>query len=385
MSKRKILTGQEFGHLTVLGPGPLTPFNQSKWICRCKCGREVIRRSDHLKPGKNHSCGECQAPRTSRTKAPKATLLPVTPPTTTHTITDPASPADKTAPPQTSEQEPSSLSGLLDETTAAIDALLCHIEALSTGFHRVHEMLLQLHAMLAPSHPNPPATSPPFSLRNNNPAYEQPRHIAAPFPGLPSPVNGTHIEGELFPGLDEILALLDLVPDTPSSPTSDEPAQLIEDNPAQASPPGSHSSSHDGGRNNGTAIPTLSVLRLLSAGTSNTQHNAPRTPEDSRYHTRPSLELVGHYDSFLSTNGQTRPLGTFPNELEARFAGEAAVLLQQILTPSQRQQSCILLEPSQLAQVKLLESVFSLDGAKKHEIKEDVALQFLDAHQELIW
>lgn len=56
------LTGMVFGHLTVLGrvmierkhhKGPLP----SRWLCRCKCGAEVVKKGKYLKNGDTTSCG----------------------------------------------------------------------------------------------------------------------------------------------------------------------------------------------------------------------------------------------------------------------------------------------------------------------------------------
>lgn len=43
------LTGQQFGDLTVIGRGPNTPGGQTQWVCRCKCGNEILKASGDLR------------------------------------------------------------------------------------------------------------------------------------------------------------------------------------------------------------------------------------------------------------------------------------------------------------------------------------------------
>jgi len=50
------LTGQKFGRLTVTGYSHKHGRNH-KWRCRCKCGKETVKRADHLKSGRSRSCG----------------------------------------------------------------------------------------------------------------------------------------------------------------------------------------------------------------------------------------------------------------------------------------------------------------------------------------
>ena len=55
--KRKDLTGQVFGHLTVLGyAGSGREAKRSYWNCRCECGSELAVDAEHLKGGQQ-SCG----------------------------------------------------------------------------------------------------------------------------------------------------------------------------------------------------------------------------------------------------------------------------------------------------------------------------------------
>ena len=58
-SRKKIdLTGQQYGHLTVLGPSDNIG-TRTAWRCRCDCGREIMVKTYHLRSGHTKSCG-CQ-------------------------------------------------------------------------------------------------------------------------------------------------------------------------------------------------------------------------------------------------------------------------------------------------------------------------------------
>lgn len=55
------LTGRRYGALVVLGRAPTPPgaSTEAHWLCRCDCGREVVRRSANLRDrGHRHpTCG----------------------------------------------------------------------------------------------------------------------------------------------------------------------------------------------------------------------------------------------------------------------------------------------------------------------------------------
>ena len=54
------LTGQIFGRLTVLGPGPYLKRGSRRlvqWVCRCECGEQPSVLASGLKNGSNKSCG----------------------------------------------------------------------------------------------------------------------------------------------------------------------------------------------------------------------------------------------------------------------------------------------------------------------------------------
>ena len=58
-SRKKIdLTGQQYGHLTVLGPSDNIG-TRTAWRCRCDCGWESKVKTYHLRSGHTKSCG-CQ-------------------------------------------------------------------------------------------------------------------------------------------------------------------------------------------------------------------------------------------------------------------------------------------------------------------------------------
>lgn len=56
-SKFLDLTGGRFGDLVVLERLGVRGNDQSRWLCRCDCGKEINARYDGLKYGKTRSCG----------------------------------------------------------------------------------------------------------------------------------------------------------------------------------------------------------------------------------------------------------------------------------------------------------------------------------------
>ncbi len=56
MSKFIDLTGQKFGRLTVIERAS-NQGTQTMWLCICKCGKQSIAASGHLKSGRIKSCG----------------------------------------------------------------------------------------------------------------------------------------------------------------------------------------------------------------------------------------------------------------------------------------------------------------------------------------
>ncbi len=58
-SRKKLdLTGQKYGHLTILEPAENIG-GRTAWRCLCDCGQEVVVKTCHLRNGHTKSCG-CQ-------------------------------------------------------------------------------------------------------------------------------------------------------------------------------------------------------------------------------------------------------------------------------------------------------------------------------------
>ena len=56
-SRKKLdLTGQQYGHLSVLRPAENIG-SRTAWVCRCDCGRESVVKTCHLRSGHTTSCG----------------------------------------------------------------------------------------------------------------------------------------------------------------------------------------------------------------------------------------------------------------------------------------------------------------------------------------
>lgn len=67
---QKDLSGKTFGLLTVLREGQmpvhsLHTLRTTWWVCRCKCGKEVIKSAEYLRASKKASCG-CAVEKTVR-------------------------------------------------------------------------------------------------------------------------------------------------------------------------------------------------------------------------------------------------------------------------------------------------------------------------------
>lgn len=58
LRKKVDLTGQQYGHLTVLEPAENIG-ERTAWRCQCDCGRQVVVKTYHLRSGHTKSCG-CQ-------------------------------------------------------------------------------------------------------------------------------------------------------------------------------------------------------------------------------------------------------------------------------------------------------------------------------------
>lgn len=53
---RMDLTGQRYGHLTVIEPAANIG-TRTAWKCLCDCGRETVAKSSYLRSGRTVSCG----------------------------------------------------------------------------------------------------------------------------------------------------------------------------------------------------------------------------------------------------------------------------------------------------------------------------------------
>ena len=55
--KRKDLTNQKFGRLTVISFAGTNKYHHAMWLCRCSCGNEKVINGGSLQQGKTRSCG----------------------------------------------------------------------------------------------------------------------------------------------------------------------------------------------------------------------------------------------------------------------------------------------------------------------------------------
>lgn len=60
MRKYKNVSGKTFGNLTVITMSNYIDKKRRKfWICRCKCGKLIRVRGDHLRLGHSTQCSVC--------------------------------------------------------------------------------------------------------------------------------------------------------------------------------------------------------------------------------------------------------------------------------------------------------------------------------------
>lgn len=64
--KKRDLTGQRFGRLTVIEEEPIRIHNRIKWSCRCDCGNVTSVYGCHLTTGQSTSCGCFNKEQTSK-------------------------------------------------------------------------------------------------------------------------------------------------------------------------------------------------------------------------------------------------------------------------------------------------------------------------------
>jgi len=80
VGKIKDLTGQTFGHLTVVSLLGVTVWGERKrtvWKCRCSCGGIAMVKQSHLIAGQTKSCG-CRSRDAMRALSPLLTVDGVT-------------------------------------------------------------------------------------------------------------------------------------------------------------------------------------------------------------------------------------------------------------------------------------------------------------------
>lgn len=53
------LTGQRYGHLTVLERSDRRTSTNYQWVCHCDCGKKLIVRGDNLVTGHSTQCAAC--------------------------------------------------------------------------------------------------------------------------------------------------------------------------------------------------------------------------------------------------------------------------------------------------------------------------------------
>src|ERR1700733_11132196 len=86
-AQRTSLIGIVFGFLTVVSRIEPTARRQSQWKCMCRCGREIIVRSDALTRGEKRCCPDCVIefklgaifPKTEQMSRPRFTVTTIGP------------------------------------------------------------------------------------------------------------------------------------------------------------------------------------------------------------------------------------------------------------------------------------------------------------------
>lgn len=59
--KVTIAIGEVFGRLTVVDFEGVDRHHHRRWLCRCKCGKEIVTETGHLRSGHTQSCGCLQS------------------------------------------------------------------------------------------------------------------------------------------------------------------------------------------------------------------------------------------------------------------------------------------------------------------------------------
>lgn len=68
VSRYEDITGKRFGRLTVLRFDHIDEHHQTRWLCQCDCGNQVIVNAGRLNSGNTSSCGCYKIDRTRETK-----------------------------------------------------------------------------------------------------------------------------------------------------------------------------------------------------------------------------------------------------------------------------------------------------------------------------
>ena len=68
MSKETALLGKRFGRLEVIAYDSISKNGHTKWMCRCDCGKEMVKFGTNLRKAHTQSCGCLQKEQTSKAK-----------------------------------------------------------------------------------------------------------------------------------------------------------------------------------------------------------------------------------------------------------------------------------------------------------------------------
>lgn len=68
MSKETALLGKRFGRLEVIAYDSVSKNGHTKWLCRCDCGKEMVKFGTNLRKAHTQSCGCLQKEQTSKAK-----------------------------------------------------------------------------------------------------------------------------------------------------------------------------------------------------------------------------------------------------------------------------------------------------------------------------
>jgi hypothetical protein len=325
------LAGQVFGQLTIHQLVRRSPRGQPYWSGTCSCGRPVVKRGDHLKPGTNHSCGRCRA----------ATASPSSPAPATGDEPSRESPVN-TAPPPQSQSSPLSLEA--------------RIEALE---NTTRQILMQLEAITQFLHPE--TTDPSIIPKPESRECDIQ-------PAVATTTEGAYLDDcqELSAAMRAFLERGGWVPDGRTS------------QPAESAVNGNSEPSHSNGETSlpaGTVEPNGHPLRDVPM--------LPPMPPNG--HTAPDPNRPNHTQAFLRRRGKLLTLGSYPDAQQAEFIMAYATMLQKTLITMQGLQQTIEPTPVQIARFKTLWEQSSVNDATKIDLIEDAEIQLLETGQKMGW